>query len=85
MPLTLAGDAAVLYGGETVHADGAVVSRVRSGGYGYTIERNIALAYLPIALARPGTRAHVESFGRLIPAEVQVAPLYDPTGRRVRA
>ena len=85
VPLTLDGDACVLYGGEAVLADGKVVSRVRSGGYGYTIGRNIALAYLPIDLARPGTRLHIESFDRVVPAEVQQAPLFDPKGERVRA
>ena len=66
-------------------ADGKVVSRVRSGGYGYTIGRNIALAYLPIELARPGTPLHIESFDRIVPAEVQQAPLFDPKSERVRA
>jgi 4-methylaminobutanoate oxidase (formaldehyde-forming) len=85
VPLTLDGDACVLYGGEAVLADGKVVSRVRSGGYGYTIGKNIALAYLPIDLARPGTQLHVESFDRIVPAEVRQAPLFDPEGLRVRA
>jgi len=85
VPLTLDGDACVLYGGEAVLADGKVVSRVRSGGYGYTIGRNIALAYLPFELARPGTRLHIESFDRVVPAEVQQPPLFDPKGERVRA
>jgi 4-methylaminobutanoate oxidase (formaldehyde-forming) len=84
VPLTLPGEACVLYGGEAVVADGRVLGRVRSGGYGYTIQQNIALAYLPLDFARPGTRVHLESFGRLVPAEVQQAPLWDPTGARVR-
>jgi 4-methylaminobutanoate oxidase (formaldehyde-forming) len=84
VPLTLDGTACVLYGGEAVIAEGRVVSRVRSGGYGHTIGQAIALAYLPAALAQPGTRVAVESFGRLLPAEVREAPLYDPRGERVR-
>lgn len=85
VPLTLDGDACVLYGGEAVVAGGAVVARVRSGGYGYSIGRNVALAYLPPALAAPGTRMEIESFGRRVPAVVERAPLWDPEGRRVRA
>jgi glycine cleavage system aminomethyltransferase T len=75
----------VLWGGEAVVAGGQVVGRVRSGGYGHTIGRNIALAYLPVGLARPGTAVSVESFGQLVPAEVRTAPLWDPKGERVRA
>jgi len=84
VPLTLDGDACVLYGGEAVVAGGAVAGRVRSGGYGYTIGKNIALASLPVALAAPGTRVAIESFGRLVPGLVERAPLWDPEGRRVR-
>jgi glycine cleavage system aminomethyltransferase T len=85
VPLTTAGDACVLYGGEAVVDGGRVVGRVRSGGYGYTIGRNIALAYLPIDLARRGTRLEIEAFGALIPAVVEAAPLHDPRGERVRS
>jgi 4-methylaminobutanoate oxidase (formaldehyde-forming) len=85
VPLTLDGEACVLYGGEAVLAGGEVVGRVRSGGYGYTLERNVGLAYLPAALARPGTALFVESFGERIPAVVEAAPLFDPRGERVRA
>jgi 4-methylaminobutanoate oxidase (formaldehyde-forming) len=85
VPLVLDGEACVLWGGEAVLADGRVVGRVRSGGYGHTIRRNIALAYLPLGLARPGVVVAVESFGTLVPAEVREAPLWDPRGERVRA
>ena len=41
-----------MYGGEAVHRDGGVVGRVRSCAYGFTVERNIAYAYLPAELGR---------------------------------
>jgi 4-methylaminobutanoate oxidase (formaldehyde-forming) len=85
VPLVLDGDACVLWGGEAVVAEGRVVARVRSGGYGHAIGRNVALAYLPLELARPGAAVAVESFGQLVPAEVRAAPLWDPRGERVRA
>jgi 4-methylaminobutanoate oxidase (formaldehyde-forming) len=85
VPMVLDGDACVLWGGEAVVAEGRVVARVRSGGYGHSIEQSIALAYLPPELARPGTPVNVESFGRFVPAEVRAAPLWDPRGDRVRA
>ena len=84
VPLVLDGEACVLWGGEAVIAEERVVGRVRSGGYAHTIGQNVALAYLPLELTPPGTAVAVESFGRLVPAEVRPAPLWDRRGQRVR-
>jgi glycine cleavage system aminomethyltransferase T/glycine/D-amino acid oxidase-like deaminating enzyme len=67
----LVGDAAYLpiYGGEAVYADGAVVGRLRSCGYGFTAGRNLAYSYLPVELG-PGARVEVDVFGQRVPAEV---------------
>jgi 4-methylaminobutanoate oxidase (formaldehyde-forming) len=62
-----------------------VVGRVTSGGFGYTLEASIALAYVPASLAEPGTRVEVDIFGDWIGGEVRAEPLYDPRGERVRA
>jgi 4-methylaminobutanoate oxidase (formaldehyde-forming) len=76
-------DYATLYGGEAVHANGSVIGRLRSCAYGFTVRRNVAYAYLPIAV-EPGARVEVEVFGRLVPAEVVDDVLYDPAHERVR-
>jgi 4-methylaminobutanoate oxidase (formaldehyde-forming) len=74
-----------IYGGEAVYYDGKVISRVRSGGYGYTVKKNILYAYLPIELAKPGNRFEIELIeGRQV-AEVTPTVLYDPKGERLRA
>ena len=72
-------------GNEPVRAGDDVVSRVTSGGIGYTVGASIAFAYLPIGLAEVGTRLEVEVFGEWIAAEVAREPLYDPRGERIRA
>jgi glycine cleavage system T protein len=83
--LTLNGEAWV-YGGEPVYgADGRLLSRLRSGGYGYTVGKVIGLAYLPKEFAAPGTALEVETFGERVPAEVAADVLYDPKGERIRA
>ncbi len=46
-----------------MRVDGGAVGRVTSGGYGYTVERSIAYAYLPAEHARPGQPVEVEIFG----------------------
>jgi 4-methylaminobutanoate oxidase (formaldehyde-forming) len=58
-----------IYGGEAVYAEGSLVGRLRSCAYGFTVGRNIAYSYLPIALG-PGARVEVDVFGRRLPAEV---------------
>jgi glycine cleavage system aminomethyltransferase T len=83
--LTLADARAVVLGSEPVHADGRVLGRVTSGGYGHTVERSIAHAYLPAELVEPGTQVEVEIFGEWVPGEVASEPLYDPRGERLRA
>jgi 4-methylaminobutanoate oxidase (formaldehyde-forming) len=75
----------VCLGNEPVRVDGEVVGRVTSGGYGFTVERSIAYAYLPPDRAAIGTRGDVEVFGEWVGFEVAREPLYDPTGARIRA
>jgi glycine cleavage system aminomethyltransferase T/glycine/D-amino acid oxidase-like deaminating enzyme len=75
---------AVALGSEPVRIGGELVGRVTSGGYGYTVERSIAYAYLPAA-RDVGTQVEVEIFGEWIGGEVAAEPLFDPQGERVRA
>lgn len=74
-----------IYGGEAVSHDGKVLGRVRSGGYGYTLKKNILYAYLPIELAKPGTKVDVELIEGSRKAEVTASVLFDPKGERLRA
>jgi glycine cleavage system aminomethyltransferase T/glycine/D-amino acid oxidase-like deaminating enzyme len=83
--LTLDDPRAVALGSEPVRAGAEPVGRVTSGGYGYTVGRSIAYAYLPAALASPGTAVEVEIFGDWVGGVVAEEPLFDPAGERVRA
>ena len=67
-----------LYGSEAVISKGKVITRLRSSGYGYTIKRNIGLAYLPLELSKEGTPLEIEIFGERVPAQVAARVLYDP-------
>ena len=57
---------------------GEIRGRVTTGGYGYTVERSIAYAYLPPEPAEPGTAVEVEIFGRWVAGEVAAEPLSTP-------
>ena len=82
--LTLADPRSVALGNEPVRVAGEIAGRVTSGGYGYTVERSIAYAYLPPDRAEPGTTVEVEIFGEWVPGEVAAEPLFDPGGERIR-
>ena len=60
----------VIYGGEAVYAKDKLVGRVCSGGYGYTVGKNITISYLPLELVDQGTQVKVEIFGEYFLAEV---------------
>jgi glycine cleavage system T protein len=84
-PLLLEDGHAVALGGEPVRMDGGIAGRVTSGGYGYSVERSIAYAYLPSDRSEIGASAEVQVFGRWVPAMVAGEPLYDPAGERIRS
>jgi 4-methylaminobutanoate oxidase (formaldehyde-forming) len=77
------GEPLTVYGGEAVHAGEAVVARLRSAAYGFTVGRTIGYAYLPAGVAE-GTRLQVDVLGVRVPAEVAPDVLYDPAHARVR-
>jgi glycine cleavage system aminomethyltransferase T/glycine/D-amino acid oxidase-like deaminating enzyme len=83
--LTLEDPRRVALGNEPVGVGGEIAGRVTTGGYGYTVKRSIAYAYLPPERAAPGTPIEVEIFGRWVGGEVATEPLFDPKGERVRA
>jgi 4-methylaminobutanoate oxidase (formaldehyde-forming) len=83
--LTLEDAHSIALGNEPVRIGGEVVGRVTTGGYGYTVERSIAYAYLPPESAEPCTAVEVEIFGRWVAGEVAAEPLFDPKGQRIRA
>ncbi len=74
----------VVLGSEPVRIDNKVVGRVTSGGYGYTVEKSIAYAYIPSSID-VDTPVEVDIFGTWIGGRVAKEPLYDPIGSKVRS
>jgi glycine cleavage system T protein len=73
-----------VYGGEAVRLGGEVVGRLRSAGYGFTVGRNIGLAYLP-AEVEIGANLEVEMLGKQVGAVVAEDALVDPANDRTLA
>jgi aminomethyltransferase len=62
--------------GHEVTLNGEVVGRVTSGTFGPTVEKNIALAYVPTPLSKVGTALAVRIRGKDVPATVVKTPFY---------
>ena len=71
------------HGYEPIYAGDEILSYVSAGGYGHTVQKTIALAYLPSAHLAPGTDLEVEILGVRCPARVVEQPLYDPKNERL--
>jgi 4-methylaminobutanoate oxidase (formaldehyde-forming) len=75
----------VPFGSEPIRIDNKIVGRIKSGGQGYTINKAIAYAYLPIERSEPGTRVVVELFGQWSSGVIAAEPLFDPENSRIRS
>ena len=85
VPLLIEDPAAVVMGKEPVHVDGRPAGYVTSAGFGYTVGKAIAYAWLPAQAARPGQLVTIRYFGEAVPATVAQEPLFDPEMRRLRS
>ena len=59
-----------------VHIDGNAVGRVTSGTFSPTLQKVIAMAYVPVASSSLGTVVDVNLRGTLVPATVVALPFY---------
>lgn len=80
----------VLVGRETILRNGEPVGYLTSGGYGYTVGKNIGYGYVRNAdgvdeeYLATGAYELVVAMDRT-PARLHLEPLYDPAGERIRA
>lgn len=72
--LIVEGRQPVREGAAVVDADGSEVGRVTSGGFAPTVQKPIAMAYVPVALAEPGTKITLAQRGKVHSAEVVKMP-----------
>lgn len=72
--LIVEGRQPVREGAAVVDAEGTEVGKVTSGGFAPTVQKPIAMAYVPTALAVPGTRITLAQRGKIHHAEVVQMP-----------
>ncbi|HXQ42154.1 MAG TPA: FAD-dependent oxidoreductase [Candidatus Udaeobacter sp.] len=82
--------AITLLGRETIFRDGRQVGWLTSAGWGYTVGKNIGFGYVrnpdgvPSDWLKSG-KYELEVATERVPAELHLAPLYDPTMARIKA
>ncbi|MFZ1906674.1 MAG: FAD-dependent oxidoreductase [Steroidobacteraceae bacterium] len=71
-------------GDEPIWHDGKVVGWVTSGAYGYSVQRSLALGYIPAALAGANEGFEIELIGERRRATRLAGAAFDPDGGRMR-
>lgn len=79
----------ILSGRETIYRNGTRCGWLSSGGYGHTVGKAIGMGYIrhPDGVTRDHVLSgeyELEVATKRVPAEVTLAPLYDPKGARVK-
>ncbi|PSJ63853.1 GcvT family protein [Pseudaminobacter soli (ex Li et al. 2025)] len=69
-----------------VDGEWRVVGWVTSGGYAHYVEKSLAQGYVPAALAENESEGQfeIEILGKRRPARINVLPLFDPAGEKMR-
>jgi dimethylglycine dehydrogenase len=65
-------------GSEPIHLDGELVGRTTSGGFGWRVNKSLALGMVRPDLAAPGTRLDITILGQTHPATVIPDSPFDP-------
>jgi aminomethyltransferase len=64
-------------------ADGKTeIGEVTSGGFGPSVEGPVAMGYVPVGYASPGTQIFAEVRGKFLPVAVSALPFVKPTYKR---
>ena len=80
----------LLYGGEPIYREGALVGFLRSGGYGHTLGGAVGLGSIENKQGVTvefvnGGEYEIAVAGVCYPAKASLRPMYDPKGERVRS
>ncbi len=82
--MTVEADDADAIGDEPVYQGDQIVGRVTSGGYGHTVKKSLAMAYIKTELTKPGAKLEIAILGERYPAEVVRMPYYDHENERLK-
>jgi 4-methylaminobutanoate oxidase (formaldehyde-forming) len=83
--LTFADVRRVPLGNEPIRVGEEIIGRVKSGGQGYSIDKAIGYAYLPLVNVTEGAQVEVEFFGEWVTGTVTTSTLFDGEGIRIKS
>lgn len=69
---------------EPIFINGDVLGFCTSGGYSHHTGKSIAFGLIPVEHANDGLAVEIEILGKLRPATLITAPIFDPDGTRLR-
>jgi dimethylglycine dehydrogenase len=72
-------------GSEAIYKDGELVGRTTSGGYGWRVQKSLALGMVKTGLEAIGTELEIEILGEMYKATVVEESPFDPTNVKLRA
>ncbi len=70
---------------DPIHQGDELMGHVAAGGYGHTLGRSVALAYLPTGIATSREPVEVTILGERTTATISKGALFDPENERLRA
>ena len=83
--LEIATDKTPALGGASLMQEGAVVGTITSGDWGHRIGKNLAYAFVDVAVSEVGTAMQLDLCGDIVDAQVIAAGPYDPEFARTRS
>jgi 4-methylaminobutanoate oxidase (formaldehyde-forming) len=79
----------LLFHNEPLLRDGKIVGHLTSGNYGHALGGAVGMGYIPCAgesvESLQASRYEIDVAGRIVPARMSLAPLYDPKSARIKA
>ncbi|MCH7535104.1 MAG: aminomethyl transferase family protein [Bacteroidetes bacterium] len=82
--MTVDVDNADVFMDEPVYAGDEIIGRVSSGGYGFTVQKSLALAYIKSENAVVGNSYDIQILGSKRKAVIVNNPIFDPENARLR-
>ena len=78
-------DADAIGGNPVMTKDGEVIGRATSGGYGFRVDKSLAMAMVRPDLAKEGTKLLIDILDERLQATVIAESPYDPKNEKLRA
>jgi dimethylglycine dehydrogenase len=72
-------------GSEPIYSNGNLIGRATNGGFGWRVNKSLALAMVKPDFANLGSEVEIKILGQMYPATVIAESPYDPENKRLRA